>query len=37
MTDETVVKGCEIARKCKELLIRDRLEMVLDDLKQELF
>ena len=36
-TDESVVKGCEIARECEELSIAERLEVILDYLKQEFF
>ena len=33
LTDETVVKSCEIARKCEELSIAERLEVILEYLK----
>ena len=32
-TDEAVVEGGKIARECEELLIRERLEIVLGSLK----
>ena len=32
-TDESVVKGCEIARECEKILIREGLEVALGLLK----
>ena len=32
-TDKSVVMGCKIARECEELLIRERLEIVIGSLK----